>query len=189
MIRILAPLLALVLAAGGAEAADLVPWRILPAESSLGFSAHDVRGGQVVGTFGTFSGTILFDPARLPASRISIDVDMTSTKAAFPEAADNLPKPAWLDIKAFLKAHYESAAIKKRPDGQFEAAGTLPLKGLSAPVTLIFNLPVYGPNRAQAKGTAKLSRGAFKLGQGDQDNDSLVADAVDLSFTVSATQP
>ena len=172
------------IAAGAAEAADLVPWRILPAESTLGFIAHDAEGGTITGGFGKFTGTILFDPARLAESKISIDVDVTSVQAALPDAASDLPKPEWLSIKAFPAAHYESRVIKKRPDGQYEAEGTLTLKGITAPVQLTFALPTYGPKRAVAKGTARLSRGAFKVGQSD-----LVADPVDLAFTVTAEQP
>jgi polyisoprenoid-binding protein YceI len=169
---------------GAARAADLVPWRIVPGESKLGFTAHDATGGALTGGFGKFTGTILFDPARLADSKIAIDVDVTSVSAALPDAASDLPKPDWLSIKAFPAAHYESRAIKKRPDGQYEAEGTLTLKGISAPVTLTFALPTYGSKRAVAKGTARLSRAAFKVGQSD-----MVADPVDLAFTITADQP
>ena len=176
--------LALLLFAGTAEAADLVPWRILPQESGLGFTAKDAESNNIAGGFGKFSGTILFDPARLSESRISIDVDMASAWSALPDAQADLPKPEWLNIAGFPKAHYESKTLRKRPDGQYEAEGTLALKGVSAAVTLTFVLPTYGPKRAVAKGTARLSRAAFKIG-----NSTLVQDPVDLAFTVTAEQP
>jgi len=187
--KALVGVVAFLLMAASAEAADLVPWRIIPAESMLSFTARDATGGTITGRFGSFSGTILFDPARLAESKINIDVDVASVSAGLPDAQSNLPKPAWLSIQAFPKAHYESMALAKRPDGQYEAQGTLSLKGVSAPVTLTFSLPTFGPKRAVAKGAARLSRGVFKVGQGDKENGPMVADPVDLAFTITAEQP
>jgi polyisoprenoid-binding protein YceI len=177
-------ILAAALPVSVANAAELTPWRIIPAESLLGFTAHDAQNGSITGGFGTFSGTILFDPERLAESRISIDVDVTSVQAGLPDAAADLPKPEWLGVAAFPRAHYESRTLRKRPDGQYEAEGSLQLKGVTAPVTLTFVLPTYTAKHAVAKGTARLSRGAFKVGDSD-----LVKDPVDLTFTVTAMQP
>lgn len=182
--RALGLLLGLLMLISPARAGDLVPWTILPGESKLAFTAKDASGGPITGGFGRFSGTILFDPERLAESRISIDVDVASVTAGFPDAAADLPKPEWLSVKAFPKARYESSAIKKRPDGQYEAEGTLTLKGITRPVTLTFSLPRYEARRAIAKGSARLSRSAFAVGRSD-----LVADPVELSFTIAAERP
>jgi polyisoprenoid-binding protein YceI len=184
MTKWLVTILAVMLWTNGASAADLVLWRILPAESTLAFTAHDAQNGSITGGFGKFTGTILFDPERLAESKISIDVDVTSVQAGLPDAASDLPKPEWLSVQAFPKAHYESKTLRKRPDGLYEAEGSLQLKGISAPVTLTFSLPGYTPKRAVAKGTARLSRGTFKVGNSD-----LVKDPVDLTFTITAEHP
>lgn len=181
------------LISGSALAADpvLTPWRIVPAESKLGFTAHDVQGGTIAGSFAKFSGDIRFDPDHLAQSKVAIDVDIASATAEAPEAAEDLPKPEWLSVKAFPVAHYESRAITKRSDGAYEAQGTLALKGITLPVTLVFTTPVYGPKngaggamRALAKGSAKLSRSAFKIGHNDA-----VADPVEVTFTLAAERP
>jgi polyisoprenoid-binding protein YceI len=170
------------------------PWRILPAESSLNFQGHDSQGGPIAGGFGKMTGTITGDPDHLTESHIKIDVDLTSLSADMSDTAETLKETDWFNPAKFPHAVYESRSIAKRPDGRFEAVGDLTLKGVTAPVTLLFSFPVYGPKpgtpgtlRAVAKGTAQLSRGAFKVGGADWAGQ--VRDAVDVNFTLTAERP
>jgi polyisoprenoid-binding protein YceI len=180
--------------AGSSAALAADAWQILPAESSLNFAAHDNQGGPIGGGFAKMTGTIAGDPDHLAQSRIDIDVDLASLTADMSDTAETLPTADWFDTAHFPHAIYESQTITKRPDGSFEAKGNLSLHGLKAPVTLAFTFLSYGPKpgapatlRAVAKGTAKLSRAAFKVGGAEWAQ--TLADGVDVSFTLTAERP
>jgi polyisoprenoid-binding protein YceI len=68
----------------------------------------------------------------------------------------------------------------------YEAVGTLTLRGVAAPLTLPFTLQIDG-TFAHAKGHAELSRRIFGIGQGPWATDQWVAFEVGVDIDVVAT--
>jgi len=170
-------------------------WTIVPEESTLSFTAIQ-KSGPTHGGFGRFGGTIAFDPADLPGSRIEIDVDMGSITGSYDELVDALKTETWFASAAFPQAHFRSVSIEKAPGGGYSAAGTLELRGISAPLTLTFDFTGMGAKdgdpatvRAVAKGTATIMRTTFGVGQGKWAGTGEVQDPVAVDFVITAERP
>jgi len=182
--------IAIILAAGPALAAP--EWAIVPAESTLGFTATQ-NGAPTEGGLGTFSGTIVFDPDDLAGAKIEIDVDMTSVAGPYDALSETLKQDDWFASAAFPKAHYSASIVSREPAGGYRADGTLTLRGISAPVALTFDFKQFGPKAgasgtlcAVAEGDATVMRTVFGVGQGAWAKTDEVKDAVRVHFTVTA---
>lgn len=195
MVRLRAFLLLAVALALPGHAVAAPEWQVLTQESTLSFTA-DESGTPTEGGFGQFEGTILFDPDDLAHARIDVVVYMASVVGGFAALADELKKETWFASAAFPTAHYVATDIAKSADGHFEAHGTLTLRGVSAPVDLAFHFDEMGPKagasgvlRAVAAGHATVMRTAFGVGQGAWAKTDEVADAVAVTFKITAERP
>lgn len=179
MVKYLALLFTLIAFDANAAAVD---YKIIPAESSIGFTAVQ-NGSNVGGNFSKFSGTIKFAPDDLANSSAKITIEMASVTAAYTEVPKTLKEKDWFDVSAFPSAVFESTSFKKIDEKNFEALGNLTIKGIKLPVTLKFTLDEFTPAKAVANGTASLSRTKYKIGWSDT---SSVQDAVKIQFKAVA---
>jgi polyisoprenoid-binding protein YceI len=91
-------------------------------------------------------------------------------------------------VPKFPVATFNSEAITKRSDGRYAAEGSLTVKGITRPVTVLFSYERKGApsERAMAKGEAVVDRTAFTVGE-DSWGKSVAKD-VRVTFTVVAEQ-
>ena len=142
--------LLLMLAAVPAAAAN---WAVDPARSRLGFTATWL-GKPVEGTFKTWNARIAFDPAAPETASIDVGVDLASAVTGDRTVDGALPDSDWFAVKRGSQARFVASSVRKTPTG-WVAAGTLTLKGRSAPVELPFTLAVAGtsPLSTAARGS------------------------------------
>ena len=167
----------LLFAAGGASATD---WKVIPAGSSLRF-AGVAQGEAFDGRFPQFDARIAFDPAQ-PGGRFDVEIDLASADTRNAERDDALDQADFFDVARTPKATYTATEFVAKGDA-FEAHGTLTLRGVSKPVTLVFT---FTPSAAGAtlEGQATLDRSAFGVGGGDWADPELVANEVKVSTTL-----
>ncbi|MBY0463500.1 MAG: YceI family protein [Burkholderiales bacterium] len=161
--------------------------KLVPAQSSLGFVIKQM-GVPVEGQFKSFDAQVTFDPAKLATSRIAFTVDMGSATMGTKEVDVEMPKPVWLSALKFPQATFQSAAIKALGGGKFEVQGKLSIKGNARDVTVPVTLAQTGaaPNLATtATGAFTIPRLAFKIGEGDWADTSMVADEVQVKFKLA----
>lgn len=165
-------------------------WIIVPAESKLTLTGK-LEGQDAEVDLEGLAGDIAFDPADLPGSRVRIVIDLVNITAGYDEIIKTLSSTPWFDVKTFPSAVFTSQSMTKRPDGRYEAEGTLALKGVSKPVTVVFSYESPGAapgkpdsERAAAKGEAVIDRTAFAVGE-DAWGKSVAKD-VRVTFTVVA---
>lgn len=168
-------------------------WTIVPGESRVTLTG-ELEGQPTEVDLTGVAGDIVFNPADLQASRVKIVIDLGKISAGYDALVETLVSAAWFDVPKFPSAVFSSQAITKRQDGQFAAAGTLTLKGVAKPVTLVFAVENRGaaqgkPNveRAVAKGETVIDRTAFTIGE-DAWGKSVAHD-VRVTFTVTADRP
>ncbi len=175
------------LALVAASPAAFAQQKLVPAQSSLGFVIKQM-GVPVEGQFKAFDAQVAFDPAKLATSRIAFTVDMGSATMGAKEVDVEMPKPVWLSALKFPQASFQSSAIKALGGGKFEVQGKLSIKGNARDVTVPVTLAQTGaaPNLATtATGAFTIPRLAFKVGEAEWADTSMVADEVQVKFKLA----
>ena len=181
------PLSRLVLGAAllAAAQAALAQQQLVPAQSEVHFTARQM-GVPLEGHFKKFSAQVAFDPTKLATSKIAFTVDTGSATLGSRETDAELPKPVWFNVPKFPQAQFESTSIKALGGGKFEVAGKLTIKGTAQNVTVPVALAQSGATTT-ATGTLPLKRLAFKIGENEWADTSMVADDVTVKFKLALT--
>lgn len=159
-------------------------WSVAPG-GRLGFTAQ-WNGEPVNGSFGKWSGNIFFSPEALEASRVDISIDLASVDTGDGQRDGTLTGSDFFDTARFAKASYRASSFTSLGGDRYRADGTLTLRGASKPVPLNFTLTING-DKARARGTARIDRTSFGVGQGDYASTAEIAGPVAISFDFSAT--
>jgi polyisoprenoid-binding protein YceI len=157
---------------------------IVPAQSEIVFTSRQM-GVPVDGRFKSFSAQVSFDPAKLAASSIAFTVD-TGSADINREANAELPKATWFNVAAFPKATFQSSAIKRIDATKYEVAGKLSIKGVSSDVVVPVTLAQNGATTT-ATGSFPIKRLAFRIGEKEWTDTSMVADEVQVKFKIALT--
>jgi polyisoprenoid-binding protein YceI len=159
--------------------------QLVPAQSEVSFTARQM-GVPLEGHFKKFSAQVAFDPSKLATSKITFTVDTGSATLGSRETDAELPKPVWFNVPKFPQAQFESSGIKSLGGGKFEVAGKLSIKGHVQDVVLPVVLTQSGTTTTAA-GTLPIKRLAFKIGENEWADTSMVADEVTVRFKLALT--
>ena len=170
--------------AAGAQAA-LAQQQLVPAQSEVQFTARQM-GVPLEGQFKKFSAQVAFDPAKLATSKIAFTVDTGSATLGSRETDAELPKPAWFNVPKFPQATFRSTAIKAVGAGKYEVAGKLSIKGAAQDIVVPVTLTQSGATTTAA-GSFAIKRLAFKIGENEWADTSMVADDVQVKFKLALT--
>ena len=165
--------------------AALAQQQLVPAQSEVKFTARQM-GVPLEGHFKTFSAQVAFDPAKLATSKIRFTVDTGSATLGSRETDAELPKPTWFNVPKFPQAQFESSSIKALGGGKFDVAGTLTIKGNAQSVVVPVTLTQSGATTTAA-GALPIKRLAFKIGENEWADTSMVADDVQVKFKLALT--
>ncbi len=158
---------------------------LVPAQSQIQFTAKQM-GVPLEGHFKKFDAQIAFDPAKLASSKIAFTVDTGSATLGSRETDAELPKPTWFNVGKFPQASFQSTSIKALGGGKFDVAGTLTIKGQARDVTVPVTLTQSGATTT-ATGSFGIQRLAFKIGENEWADTSMVANDVQVKFKLALT--
>ncbi len=159
--------------------------KLVPAQSEVQFTARQM-GVPLEGHFKKFDAQVSFDPAKLATSKIVFTVDTGSATMGSRETNAELPKATWFNVPQFPQATFQSSAIKALGAGKFEVTGKLSIKGLARDVVVPVTLVQNGAT-TMATGALPLKRLAFKIGENEWADTSMVADDVQVKFKLALT--
>ena len=159
--------------------------KLVPAESSVGFVSRQMAV-PVEGHFRKFDGQITFDPAKPEAARIHLAIDTGSATLGVKETDAELPKPAWFNVAKFPQATFDAKTVKSLGGGKYEVAGQLSIKGAAHDVVVPVQLTQSGA-KTTAAGQFSLKRLAYKIGENEWADTSMVADDVQVKFKLVMT--
>lgn len=167
------------------------PWVVDSATSKLTFEGEQ-SGEKFKGGFSKFTPTIEFDPAHPEQGKIEVVIDIASVTVEGKDRQDALPTSDWFDVKKFPSATFKSTSIKATGSDKsglmdYEAKGTLTIRGISKEATLNFWLKTSG-NNAESRGTATLNRSDYGIGQGEWKSDAYIKFPVTVNFEIHAKQ-
>jgi polyisoprenoid-binding protein YceI len=167
-----------------AATAALAQQALVPAQSEIAFVSKQM-GVPVEGRFKKFDAQVAFDPAKLATSKVAFTVDMGSASLS-KEADGELAKPVWFNTPKFPQAKFQSTAIKALGGGKYEVAGKLDIKGNAQDVVVPVTLTQSGANTV-ATGAFTIKRLAFKIGENEWTDTSMVADDVQVKLKLALT--
>lgn len=177
--------LLLALATLGVAASAHAQQKLVPAQSDITFVSKQM-GVAVEGRFKRFDAQIRFNPSKPETSQISFTVDTGSATLGVPETDAELPKATWFNVPKFPQATFQSSAVKGLGAGKFEVAGKLSIKGYSRDIVVPVVLTQNGATTV-ASGSFGLKRLAFKIGENEWSDTSMVADDVQVKFKLALT--
>lgn len=157
--------------------------KLLPEQSELSFVVKQM-GVPMNGRFKKFDAQVTFDAAKLASSKVAFTVDMGSATLGSAEADSELPKAPWFNVPKFPQATFSSSAIKALGGGKYEMAGQLSIKGQAREVLVPVTMTQAGALTV-ATGVLPIKRLAFKVGDGDWADTSMVADDVQVKFKLT----
>ena len=159
--------------------------QLVPAQSEIVFVSKQM-GVPVEGRFQKFSAKIAFNPSKPDQANIAFTVDMASATLGVKETDAELPKADWFNTAKFAQATFQSTSVKALGAGKFEVAGKLSIKGATQNVLVPVTLTQAGANTT-ATGAFALKRLAFKIGDNEWSDTSMVADEVQVKFKFALT--
>lgn len=175
--------LTLPLAAAPPALAQPRPAQLVAAQSEIVFTTRQM-GVPVEGRFGSFGATVALDPKRPEAGSVAFTIDTASARFGAAELDGELGKPIWLSSAKFPQATFQSASIKAAGPGRFDVAGRLTIKGASQDIVVPVTL-VQSGSSGTASGSFTLKRLAFKVGEGEWSDTSMLADDVLVRFKLA----
>jgi polyisoprenoid-binding protein YceI len=170
--------------AAAKPAAGAPSWAVDKAQSRIRFKSA-FSGEAFEGGFGRWDAQIAFDPKNLAASKVTVNVDITSVATGDRDRDESLPTADWFNTAKFPKATFVSTAIKSLGGDKYQADGVLTLKGVAKPVSLPFTLSIQG-DVAKMSGQTVFNRSQFAIGQGQFAGPDTVPFNVTLTVAVVA---
>ena len=155
------------------------------AGSEIAFTTRQM-GVPVEGKFGKFSAQVMLDPKKPETGSVAFTIDTGSARFGSAELDAEVPKATWLNVPKFPQASFQSTAIKAAGAGKFEVAGKLSIKGVTQNIVVPVQLVQVGATSA-ASGSFAIKRLAYKVGDGEWTDTSLLADDVQVRFKLVLT--
>jgi len=112
---------------------------------------------------------------------VAFTIDTGSARFGSAELDAEVPKATWLNVPSFPQASFQSSAVKAAGPGRFEVVGKLTIKGVARDVTVPVQLTQAGAT-STASGAFAIKRLAFKVGEGEWTDTSMLADDVQIRF-------
>ena len=139
-------------------------FQIGPDQSKVRFAIMNKAPGapgpqEVPGSFGDFSGTVLFNSQDPAKSTVQLEIKTTSIDTANAKRDDHLRSADFFKVKEYPTMTFKSTAAKKISDDTYEITGDFTLLGKTKPVTATFKKT--GDNAGTA--TLKLLRSDYGM--------------------------
>lgn len=157
--------------------------KLLPGQSEIVFVSKQM-GVPVEGRFKKFDAQISFDAKQPEVSKMAFTVDVASATVGTPEVDSELPKGVWFNSPKFAQATFQSTGVKSLGGGKLEVAGKLSIKGTTRDLVVPVALTQTGATTL-ASGSFVLKRLAFKIGENEWSDTSMVADDVQVRFKLA----
>lgn len=159
--------------------------KLVPAQSEIVFVSKQM-GVPVEGKFTRFDAQIVFDPKKPEAGKASFTIDLASANLGSAETETELKQPGWFNSAKVPQATFASTSMKALGGNKFEIAGKLSIKGVTRDVVVPASLTQSGGNTS-ATGSFVIKRIDFKIGEGEWNDVSIVANEVNVRFKLALT--
>jgi polyisoprenoid-binding protein YceI len=166
------------------------------AHSSAQFSVRHMMISTVKGEFTKLSGTVVYDPSNLAASKIDAVIDATTVNTREVKRDAHLKSPDFFDTAKFPTLAFKSTEFR-RNNGKLQVKGNLTMRGVTREVVLDVDGPTseikdpWGNARFGATASAKINRKDWGLtwNQALEAGAMLVGEEVTITLDIEAVRP
>jgi polyisoprenoid-binding protein YceI len=159
--------------------------QLLVNKSTVGFVFKQMNV-PIEGSFKRFKGELSFDPAKPEAAKTTIEIDLASIDAGFPEASDEAAGKLWFDTRTYPAARFVSTSIRPLGNNRFDVAGRMSIKGRTLDARTPVTFSQTG-NSGVFEGSFILKRADYGIGEGMWADFGTVANEVQIKFRVVAS--
>ena len=174
---------ALVLVAAPVSAAN---WQVDHDNSRLGFVATQF-GSEFGGQFAEFQADIDFFADDLPASTVSVIIQVASFGTGDGNRDGTAMGADWFDVEQFPEAAFAATTFRQVSDNAYEAVGQLTMKGVTRDVVLPFTLDITD-GAAVMSGALTVDRADYTIGTGQWAGSEPVGREVTITIDLAATR-
>lgn len=169
----------------GAQAA---PYKTLDTNASRITFAYSQMSVGMDGMFSTVTAKQFnFDPSKPETAKVVLEIPLSSVDAGYAEANAEVEKKEWLHTADHPFAHFESSKVEALGDNRYQVTGILTVKGKSNEVTAPFSFTEKGA-AGQFDGEFTFKRADFSIGEGMWSDFDIVANDIQVKFSVVASQ-
>ena len=161
----------------------------------LGFTARHAMVTKVRGQFETFEGSAVLDAADPTRSSATVTFQVASITTGQAQRDEHLRTNDFFDAPTYPTGEFVSTSVTATGSDTFDMAGTLTLKGVSAPVTISWEhtgtaKDPYGNLRAGFEGRATINRKDWGISYNAalETGGVLISEKITLEFDVSAVK-
>lgn len=129
----------------------------------LGFEIKNF-GVMVDGTMSGFNGELTFNPHFLDAAQFNFTLDVKTLKTGMPERDKDLLLPEYFNASKFPHIHFNATEFIHVENDNYEAVGTLKIKGVSKRVKVPFTY-IAGTETDYIRGEVAINRRDFGVGK------------------------
>jgi polyisoprenoid-binding protein YceI len=165
------------------------------AHTNAQFAVRHMMVSNVKGEFAKTTGTIVYDPNNLGASKVDATIDTTSINTREPKRDAHLKSPDFFDVEKFPTMTFSSTSWSKQGD-KVMIKGNLTLHGVTKEVTLAVDGPSAelkdqkGGARIGASATTTINRKDFGLtwNRAIETGGVVVGEEVTITIDLEATR-
>ena len=169
-----------------AAATDPALWVIDDTASTIRFSGTHT-GNPFTGTFENWTAEIRFNPDTLEESSVRVDIDLASAKTGNALYDGTLPQGDWFNISEHPAGVFEASTFTFA-DGDYQAEGSLTLRGVTEAVSFPFDLTISPDGTADMRAILTLDRTSFGIGIGPDATGAWVSKEIEIEISVQAQQ-
>lgn len=184
--RVLALLLALVLASPAAHAADQL--KIGEGRGSIDFGIGDSKLFRTTGGFKHWHGKIDVDDADVSRSSVEVEINTSSIQMLDSQQTAMLKDSDFFDVAKFPQMTFKSTKVVRTGDNSLKVEGNITLRGITRPMTLDVTVSDRRPDAAPGSRYARFRGfGTIKRSEfGMTKFVDMVGDMVEFSITADA---
>ena len=145
--------------------AEVTAWQIDYERSEVRFVATQA-GAEFEGHWGKWDAEVRFDPEDLAASTATARFYVSSLQTLDPERDETLQDADWFNEAKHPMVVFDATSFVETPDGDYEAASMLTVKGVSVPLVFRFRVSEQEGGKV-LEGDAEIDRIATSLGLGE----------------------
>ena len=166
----------------GGIALAAAPWKTELKQSKLAFVGTQA-GAEFEGVFDKFAADIQFDANDLATSRFDVTIDVRSVNSRDKERDAVIKSPDLFSADKWPTARYVTSTFADLGGGKYLATGKLTIRDVTRDVPVEFT-HVVDASGAWLKGSAKIKRLEFGVGQGEWKDTQGVANDVRVTFAL-----
>lgn len=170
----------------------ILTYQIDPQHTAAQFKVRHMMISYVRGQFSGISGSVVFNPANLEASRIEARIDAATVDTHLPTRDEHLKSFDFLDVTRYPAISFQSTKIVSSGDNCCDVTGDLTIRNVTREITLqvrALTPEIKDPEgrlRRGAAATARIQRKDFELTWNAvlESGGFLVGDEVDITIDV-----